>query len=131
MSTASLRRALKRTALQALRSGGVYSRSANSHRRRQELLILCYHGVSLRDEHEWAGHLFVSPQRFQRRLAALRELKASVLPLAEGLKRLKSGSLPPRAVVITFDDGFVDFVGQAVPLLREFQLPSTLYLTTY
>jgi hypothetical protein len=61
----------------------------------------------------------------------LRAWKANVLPLAKGLRLLQEGSLPPLSVVITFDDGFYDFVKCAVPLLAKFGFPSTLYLTTH
>ncbi|MBV9081264.1 MAG: polysaccharide deacetylase family protein, partial [Acidobacteriaceae bacterium] len=128
---AGLKQTIKATALRTLRSTGIYSLAANSRNRRQKLLILCYHGLSLRDEHEWAGYLFITAQRFRQRLACLRDLKATVLPLGEAVSRLKSGSLPPRSVVITFDDGFYDFLHHGVPILSEFAFPCTLYLTTY
>jgi peptidoglycan/xylan/chitin deacetylase (PgdA/CDA1 family) len=51
--------------------------------------------------------------------------------LEEALKRLEDGSLPPRSVVLTFDDGFADFYRVAWPILRDFGFPATLYLTTY
>lgn len=131
MSSVPLRLALKNTAMRTLRSAGVYSVAARSARRKNRLLILCYHGISLADEHEWLGFMFISRQRFRQRLACLRDMKANVLPLGEALDRLNSGSLPERSVVITFDDGFRDFQSQAVPLLNEFGFPCTLYLTTY
>ncbi|MBV8865457.1 MAG: polysaccharide deacetylase family protein [Acidobacteriaceae bacterium] len=58
-------------------------------------------------------------------------MKASVLPLEEALTRLHAGSLPPRSVAITFDDGLYDFLHHGVPILSEFGYPCTLYLTTY
>lgn len=117
--------------MKTLRSAGVYSMAASSDRRRNRLLILCYHGISLSDEHTWLGFLFISPERFRQRLACLRDTKANVLPLEEGLTRLQNGTLPDRSVVITFDDGFYDFQHHAVPILNEFGFPCTLYLTTY
>ena len=107
------------------------SRVANSNRRNNSLLILCYHGLSLHDEHEWAPHLYLTPEVFRSRLNCLHEMGASVLPLAEALRLLRRNSLPPRSVAITFDDGFYDFLHQGLPILSEFGYPATLYLTTH
>ncbi len=93
--------------------------------------ILCYHGIALDDEDQWLGHLFISRARFERRLELLRQFGANVLPLGEAVERLHRGSLPPRSVTITFDDGFVDSYVHALPLLGKFGFPSTLYLTTH
>lgn len=38
--------------------------------------------------------------------------------------------LPPRTVVLTFDDGFTDFETTALPVLREHGYPATLYVPT-
>jgi len=54
-----------------------------------------------------------------------------ILSLDEGLRRLQAGKLPPRSVVLTFDDGFHDFAVYAAPLLKEYGFPATIYLTTY
>ena len=126
-----LKNKVKQSALRVLRSTGAYKRAADSPARREKLLILCYHGLALRDEHEWAGHLFITPERFRARLQCLRDVNANVLPLAEAVKRLQAGTLPPRSVALTFDDGFYDFFRHGVPILNEFGVPCTLYLTTY
>ncbi len=99
--------------------------------RQSRLLILCYHGISDGSLHEWNPSLFMHAEDFARRLRLLREANCNVLGLGEALKRLEDGSLPARSVVLTFDDGFVDFYRVAWPMLREFGFPATLYLTTH
>jgi len=125
-----MKKALKRTGLRALRSAGLFS-LASRMRRRDTLAILCYHGISLHDEHLWEGGLYITADAFRHRLQLLRQLNANVLPLTEALARLNAGTLPPRSVVLTFDDGFHDFYRHALPALRDFGFPCTLYLTTY
>jgi peptidoglycan/xylan/chitin deacetylase (PgdA/CDA1 family) len=98
--------------------------------RRHRLLILCYHGVSKYDEHEW-GSLYISPETFRRRMELVAQAHCNVLPLAEAVSRLQSGTLPDRAVTITFDDGLHDFFSVAFPIIESFGYPVTLYLTTY
>jgi peptidoglycan/xylan/chitin deacetylase (PgdA/CDA1 family) len=98
--------------------------------RRHRLLILCYHGVSRFDEHEWGG-LYISAETFRRRLEFLSRARCNVLPLSEALQRLANGTLPDRAVVLTFDDGLYDFYSVAFPIVESFGFPVTLYLTTY
>ena len=110
-------------------SGLSRSLSASAWRRRR-LLILCYHGVSKYDEHEWANY-YIAADTFRRRMQILKDFGCNVLPLSEALTRLHDGTLPERAVAITFDDGFHDYYSVAFPILEEFGFPATLYLTTY
>lgn len=99
--------------------------------RRNRLLILCYHGISDSDLHQWNPLMFMVAEAFRRRLQLLRDAKCNVLGLGEALTRLEHGTLPARSVVLTFDDGFADFHRLAWPILSEFGYPATLYLTTY
>lgn len=39
-------------------------------------------------------------------------------------------TLPERAVVLTFDDGFADFFTAALPVLQHYNFSATLYITT-
>lgn len=54
----------------------------------------------------------------------------NVLPLFEALELVKSGRMPPRAVAITFDDGYRSTHDLALPILRKFNLPATVFVTT-
>lgn len=123
-------KALKRSVLFAAREVGVFRLAAQSAWRRRRLLILCYHGISLRDEHHWRPGLYVTEETLANRLAHLRSGGYAVLPLGEGLHRLYSGTLPERSVAITFDDGMYDFYARAHPLIAPYGYPVTLYLPT-
>ena len=124
-------RHVRNAALAGLRLVGGFGRIAESVWRRRRLLILCYHGVSLQDEHEWNGDLFVTPAFLRRRFEILRDREYAVLPLGEAVRSLRGGTLPPRSVVLTFDDGFYDFFAAAAPLLEEFGYPATNYVSSY
>ena len=63
-----------------------------------------------------------------RQLRAARRM-GNVVPLDEALAALAEGRpLPPRAIALTFDDGYRDNLETALPLLRGLELPATFYL---
>jgi peptidoglycan/xylan/chitin deacetylase (PgdA/CDA1 family) len=124
-------RTAKLAVLGLLKGAGAFYFVANSDWRRERLLILCYHGISLEDEHLWRPGLYMTAELLATRLETLRAMGCSVLPLGEALARLRSGDLPPRSVAITFDDGTYDFYKQAYPLLKKHAFRVTVYQTTY
>jgi peptidoglycan/xylan/chitin deacetylase (PgdA/CDA1 family) len=122
---------VKRQILRAASVAGAFALVRDSAWRRKRLMILCYHGISIDDEHLWNPSLYMSAGTFRRRLQMLRSGGYNVLRLDEAVRRLFEGTLPPRGVVLTFDDGAMDFAKRALPLLQEFEMPATVYLTTY
>jgi len=72
-----------------------------------------------------------SQAEFRAHLETLRTGGYTVLPLGEIVVRLRSGApLPERCVAITVDDAFRSFLDGAVPLLREYGYPATLFVNT-
>ncbi len=68
---------------------------------------------------------------FRTHLETLRRGHYTVLPLGEIVERLRDGrSLPERCVALTIDDAFRSFRSGAMPLLREFGYPATLFVNT-
>ena len=122
---------VKRSVLGASSRIGLLSGVRDSAWRQRRLLILCYHSISIDDEHEWSGTYSMNPAVLESRLRMLRDGRYNVLPLDEAVRRLYEGTLPPRSVALTFDDGMFDFRARAWPLLKEFGFPATVYLTTF
>lgn len=92
---------------------------------RAALLVLIYHRVlpapdpMLPSEPDAAA--------FARLMDLLKE-NFAVLPLREGVARLRSGTLPARAVSITFDDGYANNFTVALPILRARNLAATVFV---
>jgi peptidoglycan/xylan/chitin deacetylase (PgdA/CDA1 family) len=66
---------------------------------------------------------------FERRMRWVRSW-FNVLPLAEAARRLAEGSIPSRALSITFDDGYADNHDIAAPILQRLGLSATFFIAT-
>ncbi|MBI3711066.1 MAG: polysaccharide deacetylase family protein [Proteobacteria bacterium] len=121
-------RSFKTLALVALKSVGAFRLARLFMRRR--LRILGYHGIWIPADHHFGDKLFMSPQTFEGRLALLQRDGYRVLTLDEAVAALDNGNLPADSVVITIDDGWYSTYRHALPALRRFGFPATVYATT-
>ncbi len=90
-------------------------------------LILGYHRVA-RSALDLYG-VCVTPEHFAEHLAALRKW-TNPIRLSTLVQHLKEGSLPPRSVAVTFDDGYADNLYHAKPLLEAYEIPATMFVST-
>ncbi len=88
--------------------------------------ILTYHRVT---GHRPGDRLCVSPARFSGHLEALAHGGAAVIPLSQAVAQQAQGAWPPRAVVITFDDGYADNRWYAYEELQRRGFAATFFVT--
>ncbi|WP_405798709.1 polysaccharide deacetylase family protein [Streptomyces sp. NBC_01506] len=92
--------------------------------------VLLYHAV-MDDPPRWIAEFTVTTRQFTAHLDAVVASGRTPVPLGALADRLTGGApLPPRPVVLTFDDGFADLPGPTAEALAERGLPATAYLTT-
>jgi peptidoglycan/xylan/chitin deacetylase (PgdA/CDA1 family) len=92
--------------------------------------ILLYHSITDAADRRFRRWT-VAPGLFGEQMAYLAEAGYHTVTVSEyGRWLRREQDLPPKTVVITFDDGFGDFATDALPVLRSHGLTSTLYLST-
>ena len=99
---------------------------------RQRVVILCYHGVTERSNRNPADRfgLHIRADRFETQLNYLRR-HYHVISLAEFVKaRQNNAPLPDYSVVITFDDGYRNFLTSALPRLVARNMHVSIFLIT-
>lgn len=93
----------------------------------RRLSILIYHRVHARPDSIFPHEPNASSFDQRMRLVAR---SFNVISLGEAVNHLAAGSLPPRALVITFDDGYADNAEVALPILRRHGLTATFFVAT-
>ena len=95
---------------------------------KSQVAILLYHRICPQ-KYTWSLKPF-SPQIFQSQLEYLCR-NYEILPLDSLVQYIRQGrSLPEKAAVITFDDGYKDNYLYAYPILKKHHAPATIFLTT-
>lgn len=111
-------------------SGTVRRLAGRDRGRADQLAVLTYHRVAEPDDQLYPGLISATPTAFAAQMAWLAKAHR-VISLTELVARRAGGdALPPRSVLITFDDAYADFATHAWPVLRGLGLPATLFVPT-
>ncbi|HEX8406053.1 MAG TPA: polysaccharide deacetylase family protein [Duganella sp.] len=91
------------------------------------LSILIYHRVLAERDALLPG--VPDADRFERHMRVLKRF-FHVMPLTTAVRHLRQGTLPSRALCITFDDGYADNATLALPILQRHGLHATFFIAT-
>ncbi|NOX76558.1 MAG: polysaccharide deacetylase family protein [Gammaproteobacteria bacterium] len=90
----------------------------------QTIPILAYHRFGLSE-----SNMTVTPESFYRQMAYLANNDFNVIPLKDLVQFLDGKKqLPPKSVVLTFDDGYKSFYMFAYPLMLKYGFPGTVFV---
>ena len=93
--------------------------------------VLMYHYIRVNpDPRDRTGFaLSVTPAEFHAQMDYLARNHFNVIPLSQAVAAIRRHlALPPRPVVLTFDDGYADFYTTAVPEMRRYGFTATDYV---
>jgi len=89
--------------------------------------ILAYHDVS---DHSYLG-LQVPEKVFEIHMRYLSESNYRIISLEEAVSMMSSGEeIPHDCVVITFDDGYRSMYTKVYPIVRRYDIPITIFIST-
>jgi len=94
--------------------------------------ILMYHSISdnLFGKSHPYSHINTSPEVFRRQMRCLHQEGYRSIDLSELIKGLEDGIDLTKTVAITFDDGYQDFLTDAMPILKQWGFTATVFLAT-
>lgn len=90
--------------------------------------ILLYHSIT---DRATEGYLpfTLSPSMFRQHIDYLLSSDYHLLTITQLMGYRQQQNLPANPLVVTFDDGLMDFFTDALPILSELSIPATLYVT--
>jgi len=97
----------------------------------EELPVLMYHGIEDTPPDHPLRPWRLSPREFEQQLLTLRQNGYRSIAIEDWWKAAQSNEkVNGRAVLITFDDAFANFLNEAFPLLRKYDFTATVFVPT-
>jgi peptidoglycan/xylan/chitin deacetylase (PgdA/CDA1 family) len=116
----------------ALYRGGV-PKLLNTYWGPDRLTVLAYHRITDPTPSQFSYYIpniSATAEMFARQMEYVAQ-HFNVIDLAALRAFIEQGSpLPPRALLITFDDGYLDNYANAYPVLRAYKFPAVIFLMT-
>src|SRR5215471_2781718 len=91
------------------------------------LPVMIFHRVLLQPDPLFPGE--PDAARFDVQLTLLKRW-FNILPLPDAIRGLREERLPPRPLVLTFDDGYADNCTVALPILQRHGLSAAFFIAT-
>lgn len=89
--------------------------------------VILYHRVAERISDPYG--LCIPPALFEEQVRAIAEV-GRPLPLDDFAAALRTRALPDRAIAVSFDDGYIDNLEVAKPILERHGVPGLVFMTT-
>lgn len=105
----------------------IIATAASGFGKRKKLFILIFHRVLDNPDFMRPGEVDINDFSWQMELISK---YFNALPIDEAIQKLRTGSLPSRAVCITFDDGYADNYDNALPILKKFNLSAIFFIAS-
>jgi peptidoglycan/xylan/chitin deacetylase (PgdA/CDA1 family) len=97
----------------------------------RQVAVLAYHRLGDAPPGDWNDWFYVHEDDFAEHLQFLARMDWSVITLSDLIIGLVNPSaIPPRSVLITFDDADATLVSVGLPQLRRFGLPAVVFVPT-
>lgn len=88
-------------------------------------VILMYHSVS-----DSKAFFAVTPEQFEKQMALLQKSGVNCVTYSELMRRYYTHENLANTVCVTFDDGYVDNRTEALPILKKYAIPATVFVST-
>lgn len=91
--------------------------------------VLMYHNIEATENGGDAEN--IAPERFKEHMEAILSAGYTPIFVADYFKSVVKGEkLPERPIAITFDDGYLSNYEDAYPVLKELEIPATIFIVT-
>lgn len=94
------------------------------HSNNNEIIILMYHRVN----DEVKKELSVREKNFRWQMDYLKRKNYLLLSMDQAFRKIKNNNIEGRYIILTFDDGYEDYLTKAFPVLNQYNFPSIIYL---